>query len=60
MNDQDIDKTKAFAAIFGGIASIAAGIAGAAGHVLAASCAGFFLIIAGVVREVQTRGTDAN
>lgn len=56
MSERDIDHAKALAAIFGGLAAIAAGIAGAAGYVLAAACAGFFLIIAGVVLAINTRG----
>lgn len=56
MSERDIDKAKAIAAIFGGLASIGAGIAGACGYVLAAGFFGFFLIVAGVVLAINTRG----
>lgn len=56
MNERDLDQAKAFAAIVGGTAAIGAGIAGACGYVLAAGFFGFFLIVAGVVLAINTRG----
>lgn len=57
MSEREIDHAKAFAAILGGLAAILAGVAGANGYVLEAGFCGFFLIVAGVVLAINTRGT---
>jgi len=54
MTEREINKAKAFAGIFGGLAAIAAAGAASAGYTLAAIIAGGVLIFAGIGLAMQT------